>query len=231
MEKTVKKKFSRRDLIKGGSIGLAAAVLATVKTTQKASAFKGKKIKKRYIMIIDLRRCTGCHSCSIACKSEFQVPIGGFKSWVRVEEEGKFPDVKKYFLPRNCNHCLDSQCVSVCPTGASHVRDDGIVAINNKKCIGCAACVAACPYNCRFINKETHIADKCDFCLHRIENGIAPACVNTCPAEARKFGDLNDPDSEVLKLYKNNTTRVLKPELGTKPYLFYILPKGRTKLI
>lgn len=231
MKKTVEKKFPRKKFIKGGIIG--TTVLASIKIIgQRVSATKPKIAKKRFIMVIDLRRCTGCQSCSLACKSEFQVPIGGFRSWVRVSEKGKFPNTKKYFLPRNCNHCTDSQCVSVCPTGASQIREqDGVVIIDKDICIGCSACVAACPYNCRYFNKNTHTADKCDFCIDRVEKGIVPSCVNTCPPEARQFGDQNDHDSIVYQLLENNSTRVLKPELGTNPQIFYIVPKGKSKLI
>ncbi|MDP6567772.1 MAG: 4Fe-4S dicluster domain-containing protein [Alphaproteobacteria bacterium] len=152
-------------------------------------------------MVIDTRRCVGCHGCSVACKAEFEVPLGVSRSWVEYVEKGDYPNVARSFLPRLCNQCSEPQCVSVCPTGATFKRDeDGIIVVDEDICIGCKYCMQACPYDARFINPNTGTADKCDFCLHRVEQGVAPSCVNTCQGRARVFGDMNDPTSEVAKL-------------------------------
>jgi tetrathionate reductase subunit B len=171
----------------------------------------------------------------VACKSENGVRLGGFRSWVSEKEVGKYPNVTRHFLPRLCNHCQNPPCARVCPTGATHRRDDGIVEIDKTKCIGCRHCMGACPYNARFFN-PTHdpegermfpsltrgTVDKCDFCLHRMENGIVPSCVNTCPAQARTFGDLTDAGSDVSRLLPAGGATTLLPEYGTKPSVFYI---------
>ncbi|MBI4743924.1 MAG: 4Fe-4S dicluster domain-containing protein [Actinobacteria bacterium] len=178
--------------------------------------------EKRYAMVLDLRRCIGCHACHVACKSENEVPFGVFRTHVRYYERGEYPDTKLYFLPVLCNHCKHPACVRVCPTGASWKRDDGIVLVDYDKCIGCKYCMAACPYGVRFIHPEKQVADKCTFCVHRVDAGIAPSCVNTCIGRARIFGDMNDPNSEVAKLIATNPVTVLKPEKGTYPTVFYI---------
>jgi tetrathionate reductase subunit B len=228
MGKLVEKKLSRRQLLKVGALG--AASLVAVKATQKAKAASQVLAGKRYAMAVDLRRCTGCHACSVACKSEFGVPLGVFRSWVKIKEKGKYPNVKKFFLPRLCNQCDDPPCVPVCPVQATYIGEDGIVLIDPRKCIGCGACITACPYLARFRNPVSKTAEKCDFCLHRIENGVVPACVNACPADARIFGDLHDSEGEVSKIVAKNATQVLKPELGTKPQVFYISADGFTGL-
>ncbi|MBC8339036.1 MAG: 4Fe-4S dicluster domain-containing protein [Alphaproteobacteria bacterium] len=214
-----------------GTLGVASVAAAGTAIAPKVSyaATKGA----RYAMVIDTRRCSGCHACSVSCKSEYDVPLGGVRSWVEYVEYGDYPDVKRGFLPRLCNQCGAPPCVDVCPIkGATYKREsDGIVVVNDDLCNGCAKCVTACPYDARFMNptkgdpsltKGVGVADKCDFCLHRIEKGVAPACVNTCPGRARVFGDLNDPDSEVKKLVQGNKTVVLLRDEKTKPRVFYI---------
>jgi tetrathionate reductase subunit B len=219
-----KKKLSRKEFLKVA--GKGAAVLAVAGLVSKVSA-KSAKVPKtiagaKLAMVIDLRRCYGCHACSIACKSEYKVPLGTWRSWVKQVDRGAYPKVRRFFLPRLCNHCEHPPCVGVCPTGASHKREDGAVLIHEDRCIGCRLCIAACPYEARFFHPDKHISNKCTFCIHRVVEKVVPACVNTCPAEARKFGDLNDPKSEVSKLVANNPVQVLKPELGTEPQVFYI---------
>lgn len=218
------KKLTRRDILKLS--GLGAAALATAGIAGKARAAKTAVEKtiapRRLAMVIDLDKCTGCHACSVACKAEFNIPLGVWKSWVKIGEKGTFPHTGRYFLPRLCNHCTEAPCVTICPTKASYIREDGIVMIDDKKCIACKSCRAVCPYDSRFTHPIKKTADKCDFCLHRVDEGVVPACVNTCPAQARIFGDLNDPDSEVSKLIASNSVQQLKPELGTKPNVFYI---------
>ncbi|MFQ5965265.1 MAG: sulfate reduction electron transfer complex DsrMKJOP subunit DsrO [Candidatus Scalinduaceae bacterium] len=213
----------REFLKKSGTAVASAAVLAGSLSACNSHTKKKSKTKKRLAMVIDLRKCYGCHSCSIACKSEFNVPLGVWRSWVKTIDKGKYPKVRRSFLPRLCNHCENPPCVSVCPTQASH-RDEekGLVDIREKRCIGCKMCIVACPYDARFTHPIKKVANKCDFCIHRVEKGVVPSCVNTCPSNARIFGDLNDPDSKVKKLVDANNVQVLKPELGTEPSVFYI---------
>ncbi|MHC4321501.1 MAG: sulfate reduction electron transfer complex DsrMKJOP subunit DsrO [Planctomycetota bacterium] len=219
-------KLQRRDFLKkAGTAVASAAVLAGSLSACTPRPYTKKKStqNKRLAMVIDLRKCYGCHSCSIACKSEFNVPLGVWRSWVKVVDKGTYPKVKRSFLPRLCNHCENPPCVSVCPTQASH-RDEekGLVDIREERCIGCKMCIVACPYDARFSHPTKKVANKCDFCIHRVEKGVVPSCVNTCPSNARIFGDLNDPDSEVRKLVDTNRVQVLKPELDTEPSVFYI---------
>ncbi len=173
-------------------------------------------------MVIDLRRCFGCHACSVACKAEQDVPLGYFKSWVVVSEKGTFPDVKRDFVPVLCNHCDRPPCVEACPTKATRQRRDGIVTQDDNLCIGCKYCMQACPYAVKYSDPVLETAQKCDFCLHRVEQGMLPACVNTCNARARIFGDLNDPDSAVSRLIATNAVQTLRPAMGTDPHVFYI---------
>lgn len=125
-------------------------------------------------------------------------------------------------LPRLCNHCDDPPCIPVCPVEATFKAENGEVLVDASRCVGCAYCVQACPYDARFINHETQVADKCTFCFHRTQAGLLPACVETCVGGARNFGDLNDPESEVSKLLRENEVSVLRPEMHTNPNVYYI---------
>jgi len=191
---------------------------------------RGKSGLRRYAMVIDLRRCIGCDACMTACKAEFDVPLGVFRTWVPYRVVGKYPYVNKQFLPRLCNHCDDPPCVRACPVGATYKEEDGgFVLQRYDRCIGCKACMASCPYNARFMlpahrtrSDITHLVDKCTFCYHRVIQGLVPACVQTCVGRARVFGDLNDPNSEVSQLVAQHATQTLRPEQGTKPHVFYI---------
>lgn len=176
----------------------------------------------RWAMVMDTRRCTGCQACTVACKSENEVPLGVFRTHVRYYETGTFPEARRMRLPHICNHCDNPPCVSVCPTGASIKRGDGIVFVDYSTCIGCKSCMAACPYGARFTHPDLKVADKCTFCMHRVDAGIAPACVNGCQGGTRIFGDLDDHDSEVYKIVSTLPTTVLKPGQDTKPQVFYI---------
>ena len=188
--------ISRRNIVKTAGLGaVVAATVAAAPKTVKAASASGQNIQ--YAMVIDVRKCIGCQACTIACKTEYEVPLGKHRSWVESVEKGNYPDVSRSFLPRLCNQCSKPQCVSVCPTGATYKRkEDGIVVVDSDVCIGCKYCMLACPYDVRFINPRTGAADKCDFCLHRVKNGLEPSCVNTCQGRARVFGDMNDPKSE-----------------------------------
>lgn len=191
---------------------------------------RGKPGLRRFGMVIDLRRCIGCDACMVACKAEYDVPLGVFRTWVPYRVVGKYPTVKKQFLPRLCNHCDDPPCVRACPVGATYKVDDGgFVLQHYDRCIGCKACMASCPYNARFMLPEhrtrtniTSVVDKCTFCYHRVVQGLVPACVQTCVGRARVFGDMNDPNSEVSRLVARHATQTLRPEQGTKPQVFYI---------
>jgi len=180
--------------------------------------------QKKYGMVIDLRRCTGCHACAVACKSEFGVRLGVFRTWVKYFEVGTYPATRRYFLPKLCNHCDNPPCVPACPVNATYKREDGIVLVDYDKCIGCGHCMKACPYDARFLQPDKKIVDKCTFCEHRVEQGLVPACVNTCQGRARVFGDLNDPQSEVSLLKAQQSIQVLRPEAGTGPEIHYIAP-------
>jgi Fe-S-cluster-containing dehydrogenase component len=176
----------------------------------------------RYAMTIDLSLCVGCAACAVACKMENEVPPGGFRLWIRERELGVFPDLVVEFRPEQCLHCQNPPCVPVCPTGASYQREDGLVLVDPKKCIACGACVAACPYEARYLHPQGYV-DKCTFCAHRLDKGQLPACVETCPTNCRAFGDLDDPESPVVKALKEaGRVDVLRGELGTRPKLFYL---------
>ena len=175
-----------------------------------------------YGFAIDLRKCIGCHACSIACKSEHEIPVGVNRCWVKTVEKGSFPDTSRFFFPVLCNQCDDAPCVSICPTNTLFKRRDGIVDFNSDSCIGCRACMAACPYDQIFIDPNTKTAEKCNFCANRVENKLQPACVSVCPTECRIFGDLDDPESEVAQILEREAVSVRRPEKGTKPKIFYI---------
>ncbi len=181
---------------------------------------------KRYAIVLDTRRCIDCKACTVACKAENDVPLGreNYRNWVTEEAlQGQYPNLGQSFTPAQCMHCANTPCKRVCPTGATGVNADGIVTVENKKCIGCKYCMTACPYNARYYNEEIEAVDKCTFCHHRLLQGRLPSCVETCPTKVRVFGDLNDPKSEASLLLAKNPYRVLKPEMGTKPFLFFLI--------
>lgn len=175
-----------------------------------------------YGFAIDLRTCIGCHACSIACKSEHDVPIGVNRCWVKTVEKGTFPHTTRLFLPVLCNQCDNAPCVAICPTNALFKRRDGIVDLNGDSCIGCRSCMNACPYDQLFIDPNTRTAEKCNFCANRVEQELLPACVIVCPTQCRIFGDLDDPASEVSRIAVSLPTTVRKPEKHTRPKILYI---------
>jgi molybdopterin-containing oxidoreductase family iron-sulfur binding subunit len=210
-------------------------------------------------MVLDLARCIGCNACTVSCQMENGSPPGVYLARVYTEEKGTYPDVTTTYVPALCNHCEDAPCVTVCPTGASYKRDDGIVLVDSDKCIGCRYCMMACPYSNRFYLRrglldggyygqrtpfEEHkwskfterTVVKCTFCVHRVDQGLEPACVVTCPTEARIFGDLDDPDSRVSRLIRERNGKQPMPEAGTNPSVYYLeekpsVPEERTRSV
>ena len=176
----------------------------------------------KYGFVIDNRKCIGCHACTTACKSEHDVPIGVNRTWVKQVEKGQFPNTRRLFSVMRCNHCTDAPCVEICPTEALFIRNDGIVDFDKDRCIGCKSCMQACPYDALYIDPETSTAAKCNYCAHRIDVGLEPACVNVCPEHAIISGDMDDPNTEIAELLARQQVKVRKPEKGTVPNLFYI---------
>ena len=197
----------------------------------------------RWGMVIDLKRCVGCNSCSLACKTQNGTPPGIFYRRVLERTSGKYPSVRKTYLPVQCMHCENPPCVEACPSGVFSRREDGIVLVDSKKCYGARVCRIACPYNAIsfleeirpyyaddmtetekiwYKNHQKGTAEKCNFCVERIDQDLLPACVQACPTEAMKFGDLNDPRSEVSQLVRARSGFQLQPELGTNPSIFYV---------
>ena len=176
----------------------------------------------KYGFVIDNRKCIGCHACTTACKSEHQVPVGVNRTWVKQVEKGEFPNTRRLFSVMRCNHCTDAPCVEICPTESLYFREDGIVDFDKDRCIGCKSCMQACPYDALYIDPETHTAAKCNYCSHRVDVGLEPACVNVCPEEAIISGDMDDPNSKITTLLSRQQVKVRKPEKGTVPNLFYI---------
>src|SRR3989338_7562427 len=218
-------------------------------------ALKKPRGERKWAMVLDLRRCVGCSACTISCKAENVLPPGVVYRPVVDEEIGTYPKVTRRFIPRPCMHCEKPPCVPVCPVKATSIREDGIVAVDYDRCIGCPYCLTACPYNARtadFGEEYTEgtpavqeyesrpafeykkewprkkglspigNARKCHFCIHRIEEGYLPACVTTCIGKATFFGDIEDKDSVISNVIKNNKTSKLKENLGNKPKVYYI---------
>jgi molybdopterin-containing oxidoreductase family iron-sulfur binding subunit len=208
---------------------------------------------KRYGMVIDLERCVGCQTCTIQCKLENDVPLG--MAWNRVltkggphldTPSGEYPNLSMSHVPLACQHCDNPVCVKVCPVGATYQREDGIVLVDWNKCIGCRYCMSACPYGARVFNwgdpkqmpdfpigspdvpqRPRGVVEKCTFCVHRVDKGLEPACVASCPARARFFGDLNDPTSKVSRLIVERSGYQLLPEIGTEPRVYYLPPRRK----
>ncbi len=176
----------------------------------------------RYGFVIDNRKCIGCHSCTVACKTENRVPLGVNRTWVKYVEKGIFPQARRVFQVTRCNHCEKPPCVEICPVSAMFKRGDGIVDFNPAQCIGCKACMQACPYDAIYLDPARNTTAKCHFCAHRTEIDLEPACVTVCPERAIIAGDLDDSTSEIARLVAREPVRVRKPEQGTRPKLYYI---------
>ena len=178
--------------------------------------------KRRWGFLIDLRKCIGCQTCEVTCKMENDVHLGVWRAWVKQVEKGEYPHVSRGFLPLLCNNCENPICVTVCPVNANRIRPDGIVTYDPHRCVGCRYCMAACPYEVRYIHPIKRIVEKCNWCHHRIDAGLQPACVENCPTGARVFGNLLDPTSEIRRIMTQNEMAVIQPEMGTKPQVYYI---------
>jgi tetrathionate reductase subunit B len=254
MKKCDKKEIrnSRRQFFKQAGTVAAASSFGLAMSPKIPGLDAEEQGVPRYVMVVDIRKCYGCRACTIACKSEFQVPLGVFRAVVSQRDKGIFPSTQRAFEPRLCNHCEQPPCVEDCPVDpvkdvykhngktveyekkATYQRPDGVVMMDYERCIGCHACVDACPYKARYVDPirwagadtDNKTVGKCEFCFHRIDNGVAPSCVNTCPAEARIFGDMHDPSSKVSQLLKEHKTQVLFPEEKTEPHVFYISFEG-----
>ncbi|MGI9017350.1 MAG: 4Fe-4S dicluster domain-containing protein [Euzebya sp.] len=174
-----------------------------------------------WVKVIDQTKCIGCHACTTACKSENEVPVGVSRTYVKSVDVGEFPQARRAFQVNRCNQCVDAPCMTACPTSAMFKRSDGIVDFDKQSCIGCKACMAACPYDAIFINPSDHSAEKCNFCAHRLDVGLEPACVTVCPVEAILVGDQHNPLSKVSQIVGREPVQVRRPEKGTSPKLFY----------
>ena len=187
-------------------------------------------VNKHYIMVIDQERCIGCEACTVACKNE----NNGVQGHIRVNTldtpqkdtpAGVFPDLRMIFLPALCNHCEHPPCADACPLEAITKEDNGMVILNEAACDGCRTCLDACPYEAIIFNDEKDIAEKCNFCRHRIAEGLEPFCLICCEGQAIQFGDLNDPESNVSKILTAGNGYRLKPEEGTEPSVYYLPPQ------
>ncbi len=223
----------------GGAFALLAGASAVGGETAENYDWEAHK----WAYLIDTEKCIGCGSCVRACKAENGVPDGYFRTWVEryiVSPEAShvdspnggmdgFPPVqtgfeptKAFFVPKLCNHCKETPCVQVCPVGASYRTKDGVVLVDGKSCIGCGYCVQACPYGSRFLSPETHTAEKCTWCYHRITKGLKPACVEVCPTATRQFGDMKREDDPVRLAIAHGRVIVLQPSLLTEPQAYYL---------
>jgi Fe-S-cluster-containing dehydrogenase component len=172
--------------------------------------------------VLDQRKCIGCHACTVACKAEHGIELGVFRTWVKYVETGTFPDAERHFAVLRCNQCTDAPCVAICPVRSLYKREDGIVDFDPERCIGCKACMNACPYDALYIDPNDGTAGKCNFCAHRVDEGLQPACEVVCPTTAIVSGDLDDPESPVRALIDVVEPTVRAPEQGTGPNVFYL---------
>ncbi|TCN87001.1 4Fe-4S dicluster domain-containing protein [Shewanella fodinae] len=217
---------SKRQFLQGSGAMIAGISLYVL--TNGEVAGEQQKGAVKYAMLHDENKCIGCNACADNCRKVNQVPEGVARlEIIRTGPFGEYPNQYYHFTRKSCEQCDDSPCVHVCPTGAAFKDEKtGIVSVNSWKCVGCQYCLAACPYHIRFINPVTKAADKCDFCREtQLKEGKKPACVEACPTKALVFGDLNDPNSEIVKALEENPVYRNKRDLGTHPKLFRIQAK------
>jgi len=221
-------RVTRRNFLRGVGATAVASAAAGCDALRQSPRATGV----RWGMVVDLRKCVGCYACAVACKAENHTPPGVIYNPVMEEEVGTYPDVRRRFIPKPCikpcMQCTYSSCTKVCPTQATYHREDGIVAIDYDKCIGCRYCIQACPYGSRAFDygHNYHVKPtlyetqpspeygeyrerrpmqspignvrKCTFCIHRVAKGLAPACAETCMGQAIHFGDLNNPEARCM---------------------------------
>ncbi len=229
-------------------------------------ALQKRPEERHWVMVIDLRKCVGCHACTVACVAENKLPPGVVYRPVLEQEVGKYPNVTRTFLPKPCMQCENPPCVPVCPVTATYTNEEGVVVVDYDQCIGCRACMTACPYASRTFDFGDNYVDgtpeaaglllgqsgaaqmelaptfeygqehertphhspignvrKCHFCLHRVKEGMLPACTLTCIGRATLFGDANDPESLVAEMIASPNVMRLKEELGTEPRVYYLV--------
>lgn len=182
-------------------------------------------------MLIDLSTCIGCHACSVACKAEFDVPLGKFRDTVKYVEQSRTPHARRHFIPVLCNHCEDAPCTKVCPSHAVVRLEGGQVVIDKERCRGKQDCIEACPYGAIYFDPDEKVAQKCTLCVHRTEQGLPPACVEACPTHTRVFGDLDAPQSELAQRMARGPTAVWKQGENTRPKVHYVDPRGALPLV
>lgn len=228
--------LERREFLKMGFVvtGVFAggSILSLVSNAEKVFASAGEFAEKypykpHYSMVIRQNLCIDCERCLAACIETNNVPDYGYRTAILEKHVPEAVGQKTEFIPVLCMQCNDPPCVRACPTRASYKdKNNGIIRMDEKKCIGCKACMVACPYNARYFNNEKHAIDKCDFCFEaRLSKGEKlTACANACPTGARTFGDLSDPSSEVYRMVHQLQKRVwvIRAEAGTKPNVFYM---------
>ncbi|MFQ5654873.1 MAG: 4Fe-4S dicluster domain-containing protein [Planctomycetota bacterium] len=181
------------------------------------------EVTPTYGFIIDNRRCIGCHACTVACKAEHGDPVGVQKTWVQYVDKGIFPEAARAFHVLRCNHCAEAPCVEICPTASLFARADGIVDFDPSRCVGCKACMQACPYDAITIDPRSGTATKCNYCAHRVDGGREPACSVVCPTSAILAGDTSPNGAGTLgPVIATERVAVRKPEKGTRPKLYYI---------
>ncbi|MBY5993583.1 4Fe-4S dicluster domain-containing protein [Ferrimonas balearica] len=217
--------LSRREFLVTGS--LAIPVLTLTGCGAQASS-EGRNLA----LAFDQRRCIGCEACVQACRQTNDVPEGVTRlNIVRTGPFGEGEETHYRFDRESCVHCETAACIAVCPTGACFRDEDGVVDVVANKCVGCQYCIAACPYRVRYVDPVTKAVDKCDLCRKtRLSAGLPPACVEACPTKALTFGDLNDPNSDIVNLLRAHQTYRDKVDLGTRPKL-YKVPHGRGEVI